>query len=149
VRVTALPTRFLGIVTRTQLAEMLAQTYATAKNIDPNEAYTRLDASLKQLRLIEGIQRGIWSALEAKKPNLSPQELVELVAKKLDKKKFKALKPKRAEEGPLAALTILIDMGAQVSSGEAMDLLDRAEGEKLLREGFRIIGAHIASEMLR
>src|SRR5947209_7941737 len=49
----ALPMRFLGLVTRTQLVEMLAHTYAEAKNIDPNEAYTRLETSLKQLRLIE------------------------------------------------------------------------------------------------
>jgi hypothetical protein len=140
----------MGLVTRTHLAEMLAQTYATSKNIDPNEAYTRLDTSLKQLRLIEGIQKATWSALETKKPDLAPDALVELVAKKLERpKKFKAYKPKRSEEGPLAALTILIDMGASFATGEAMDLLDSPEGEKLLREGFRAIGNHLAGEMLR
>jgi hypothetical protein len=145
-----LPTRFLGIVTRTQLAEMLAQTYAAARNIDPNEAYTRLDVALKTLRLIEGVQQSTWSALRAKKPDLDPSALVELVAKKLEKpRRFKALKPKRADEGGLAALTVLIDVGASVSSGEAWDLLETAEGEKLLHAGFRAIGEHLAAEMLR
>lgn len=146
----ALPTRFLGLVTRTQLAEMLAQTYAEARNIDPNEAYTRLDTALRNLRLIEGVQQGIWAALEAKKPDLAPAELVEAVAKRLSRpKKFKAVKAKSGSEGALAALTVLIDFGASVSSGDAMNLLESPQGEKLLREGFRIIGGHLAAEMLR
>jgi hypothetical protein len=129
---------------------MLAHTYAQARNIDPNEAYTRLDVALKNLRLIEGVQQAIWNALREKKQDLEPNAVVDLVAKKLEKpRRFKAFKPKRADEGGLAALTILIDVGASVSSGEAWDLLETAEGEKLLRAGFKGIGEHLATEMLR
>jgi hypothetical protein len=145
-----LPVRFLGLVTRSVLAEMLSQTYAAAKNIDPNEAYTRLDVALKDLKLIEGVQNAIWAAAVAAKPKLDDSALVDLLAKRLDKaKRFKAFKPKRAESGPLAAWTVLVDAGAGYSSGEARDLLYTDEGEKLLAAGFKLIGAHLASEMLR
>jgi hypothetical protein len=145
-----LPTRFLGLVTRTALAEMLAHTYADAKNIDPNESYSRLDTALHNLKLIEGVQQAIWHALIAKKEKLDDKELIEHLAKKLEKpRRYKAWRPKRNEQGPAAALAVLIDMGASVSSGEAVDLLYRPEGEKLLAEGFRLVGEHLASELLR
>jgi hypothetical protein len=145
-----LPTRFLGLVTRSVLAEMLAHTYADARNIDPNEAYVRLDVALRNLKLIEGVQYAIWNALLAQKPKLDEAELVEHVAKRLEKpRRYKALKPKRAELGPLTALTVLIDVGASVSSGEAADLLHTPEGEQLLSRGFVIVGEHLAREMLR
>jgi hypothetical protein len=146
-----LPTRFLGLVTRTVLVEMIVQTYAEAKNIDPNEAYTRLDTALKSdVKLIGGLQQAIWSGLRAKKPALADVDLVEHVAKRLEKpKRFKALKPKRAESGALAAVTIAMDAGAGFAGGEARDLLYSPEGEKLYAAGIKLLGDHVAAEMLR
>jgi hypothetical protein len=145
-----LPVRFQGLVTRSVLAEMLSQTYAAAKNIDPNEAYGRLDEALKDLKLIEGLQQAIWAAAVGTKPKLGDSELVDLLAKRLDKaKRFKAFKPKRTESGPIAAWTVLVDAGSGYSSGEARDLLYTDEGEKLLATGFKLLGAHLAAEMLR
>lgn len=129
---------------------MLAPTYALQKDIDPNEAHGRLATALGRLELIEGVQQAIWSALKEKKPDLESAALVEHVQKKLDKpRRFKGLKPKRTEQGPMAALSVLIDVGASVSSGEAMGLLGTPEGERLLQEGFRVVGRHLADEMLR
>jgi hypothetical protein len=145
-----LPVRFLGMMTKSVLAEMLAHTYATAKNIDPNEAYERLDVALKDLKVIEGIQQATWASVRAKKPSLDEAGILELLAKRLEKlKRFKAFKPKRAESGPLAAFTVLVDMSAGYSSGEARDLLYTEDGEKLLAAGFKLIGEHLAGEMLR
>jgi hypothetical protein len=146
----AFPTRFLGLVTRSVMAEMLAHTYAEARNIDPNEAYTRLDTALRDLKLIEGVQHAIWNALRALKPDLDDPALVEHVAKRLEKpRRYRAYKPKRADQGALTALTVLVDMGASVSSGEAADLLQSTEGQRLLQRGFALIGEHLAREMLR
>ena len=145
-----LPLRFTGLVTRSVLAEMMVQTYAVNKDIDPNEAYERLDVALKELRLIEGLQQSIWRAATAKKPGLDDSPLVDLLAKRLDRaKRFKPFKPKRTESGALAAVMLLVDMGAGYASGDARDLIQSEQGEKLLAEGFRLLGEHLAGEMLR
>lgn len=146
-----LPTRFLGLVTRSVLAEMLSQTYAAVKDIDPNDAYERLDAALKSdLRLIEGVQQAIWASAIEKKPKLDDSSLVDLLSKRLDKpKRIKAFKPKRADTGAMAAWAVLVDAGSGYSTGDARDLLYTEQGEKLLAAGFKMIGEHLASEMLR
>lgn len=145
-----LPLRFTGLVTRSVLAEMMVQTYATNKDIEPNDAYERLDVALKELRLIEGLQQAIWRAAVAKKPNLEDSPLVDLLAKRVNgAKRFKPFKPKRTESGALAAVMLLVDMGSGYSSGDARNLLLSEQGEKLLAEGFRLLGEHLAGEMLR
>ncbi|MCK6550559.1 hypothetical protein L6R52_32275 [Myxococcota bacterium] len=146
-----LPVRFLGLVTKNTLSEMLAQTYAEAKNVDPNEAYQRLEVALKSdLRLIEGLQSATWRALVQKKPSLDDKALTEHVAKRLEKaRRFQALKPKRADQGPLAALMVLIDQACGYSTGEAASLLYSPQGEQLLAKGFELAGNHLAHEMTR
>lgn len=147
---TLLRTRFLALLTRAQLTEMLAPTYAKLKNIDPNEAYTRLESSLRQLELIEGLQQATWDALAKAKPDLDDQGRVDLVAKKLSKtRRYKPVTVKSADEGAFIALSVLIDRGAGVGSGEALDLLETPGGQKLLARGFGLIGAHLAKELLR
>jgi hypothetical protein len=145
-----LPLRFLGLVTRSVLVEMLVSTYAAAKDVDPNDAYGRLDVALRELRLIEGLQQGIWHAAIEQKPNLDDSPLVDMLSKRLSKaKRFKPYKPKRADAGAFAAFMVLVDSAAGYSSGDAKDLLQSEQGEKLLQSGFKLVGAHLASEMLR
>lgn len=147
---TLLRTRFLALLTRSQLTEMMAPTYAKLKNIDPNEAYTRLEGSLRQLPLIEGLQKATWDALADTKEDLNEEALVELVAKKLGKpRRFKPATVKTADEGAWIALSVLMDQGAGVGNGEAMDLLDTPGGQKLLKSGFGLAGRHLAKELLR
>jgi hypothetical protein len=146
----AAPRRFLALLTRGQLAEMLAPTYAALRNVDTNEAHARLEPALRDLRLIEGLQRETWRALRTAKTKLEEEELLDLVAKKLGKaRRFKAAKAKGAGEGALAAVIVLVDTGAGVSSGEAFALLDTREGEALLERGLAILGDHLAAELLR
>jgi hypothetical protein len=142
-------TRYLALVTRAQLTEMIAPTYAKLKNIDPNEAYTRLENSLRELELIEGVQRATWRAL-VEESELGDVQIVEKIAKKLMKpRKWKAATVKSADEGAYIALSVLMDRGAGVGSGEALDLLETPGGKKLLQSGFNLIGRHLAKELLR
>ncbi len=130
---------------------MLAPTYASAKNIDPNEAYGRLEAALKNsLGLIEGVQNETWRSVLEAKPNLESDALLDLCSTKMSRRKaYKALKPQRKDEGAFAALTIMMDYGAGVSSGEALDLLESPEGQQMLQRGYKLLGKHLAQEILR
>jgi hypothetical protein len=146
---TAFPQRFLGLVTKRALAEMLAHTYADSKNIDPNDAYLEVEQGLSDLRLVEGLQNALWSALIEARPKLDPNELIDLAGKKVDKRKsFRALKPGRADQPALAALVIALGRNSS-SSGEAVDLLDTAEGQKMLARGVRVAGELLAKAILK
>ena len=142
--------RFLSLITRSALPEMVAPTYAKLKNLDPNEAYHRLEQALRDLPLLDQIQQSTWRAIEAEKAGMDEASLVEHLAKRLGKtKKFKAAPMKPADEGEWLALSIAIDAAAGVASGEARDLLDSPGGQALLRKGMARFGAHLAKELLR
>ena len=64
------------------------------------------------------------------------------------RKIFKPWRPRRAQEGAWAAVCVMIEQGAGVSTGEAMGLLDTDEGRALLQEGLQHLGDFIAEQML-
>ena len=141
------PTSFAALTTRVRLAEMLAPTYAALRNVDVNEAYGRLEESFGRLQLIEGVQLGFWRAL-TEDDERDEAALVARVAKRMDKRqRYSAFKPKAKDEGPMAALTILMDEGAGLSSGDAFDLLESSEGQRMLEAGFDVIGRHLAKQV--
>ena len=143
------PQRFLSLMTKNQLAEMVAPTYALLANVDPNEAYTQLEPALKDVDLISAIQGAIWNALEREKPG-TPDAILDLVAKKLGKpRKFRAAKVTGKDEGAWIAMGFYLRLYAGVASGEAADLLETDQGQKLLDRGFELIGTHLAKELLR
>jgi hypothetical protein len=143
------PQRFLSLMTKNQLAEMLAPTYALVANIDPNEAYTSLEPALKDVDLISALQGSIWTALEREKPG-TPEAILDLVSKKLGKsRKFKAAKLTGKDEGAWVAMGLYLKLYAGVASGEAADLLETDAGQKLLERGFDLLGTHLAKELLR
>jgi hypothetical protein len=146
---TRTPQRFLSLLTKNQLAEMLAPTYAALSTVDANEAYTLLEPALKDVDLIASVQNAIWSALEREKPG-TPEALLDLVAKKLAKpRKFKAPKVTGKDEGAWIAFGLYLRLYAGVASGEAADLLETDAGQKLLDQGFSLLGTHLAKELIR
>jgi len=145
----AYPSDYLGLITRTQLARILTETYALARNIDLDESYRRLEISLSNLKLIEGLQAGIWQGMHEIKPEAVSQKLIERAVKRLERrKKFKAIRIRHQQEGAWAAVTVMIDMNAGFSTGEAIGLLDTPEGAILLEKGFEFLGREIAKTLV-
>jgi hypothetical protein len=148
--VTAVPRRLIAVLTRNLLAEMLAPTYALARNVDPNEAAGRLDDALRQLRLIEGLQRGAFEGLRDAKPHLDDEGLLDVVHKKLARaKRWQPLRPKAKDDAAVAAVVLLIDAGAGVATADAWGMIESPEGHRFLEHGFRVVGAHLAKELVR
>src|SRR5688572_1631652 len=143
------PQRFLSQMTKGQLAEMIAPTYAVLATVDPNEAYSSLEPALKDVDLISALQRAIWSALEREKPG-SPEAILDLISTNLTKqRKLRAAKVTGKDEGAWIAMGLYRRLYAGAASGEAADLLESDEGQKLLERGFDLLGAHLAKELLR
>lgn len=129
---------------------MLAPTYAKLKNIDPNDAYRRLTSACRDYEWLDGLQQYTWEALKAARPEWEDETIVDRVEKKLSKsRRYRAATWKAAEEGAWIAWSVLVDQGAGVASGEALDLIETPVGQQLLQTGFELVGAHLAKEMLR
>lgn len=144
--------RFLSLVTRTALPEMIAPTYAKLKNLDPNDAYHLLTTALSDMGLLEQVQQAVWRGLEQERAGMDEVQMVVHLEKRLSKKKSKRFKPamwRSAEEGAYVALGIAFDKGAGVASGEAVDLLYSPGGQELFDTGLRGLGLHLAKELLR
>lgn len=147
---TLVPRRLIALMNRPLLVEMLAPSYALARNIDVNEAAHRLDDATRQLKLMDGLQRGTWSALLAAKPDKDEEAILTAVEKKRAKtKRWQPIKAKEREDGGFAALILLIDVGAGVAAGEGWDMLESKEGARFLEKGFAKMGEHLARELLR
>lgn len=118
--------------------------------IDPNEAYRRLASACRDFELLDGLQHSTWTALRASRPDWEPDTLIERVEKKLSRsRRYRAAAWKASEEGAWIAWAVLVDRGAGVASGEALDLIETPIGQKLVQTGFDLAGRHLAKEMLR
>jgi hypothetical protein len=143
------PTEFFGLITRTLMARMLTETYAVARNLTLDESYHRLETSLSNLRLIQGLQDAIWKGMHQLRPDTSSNKLIERAAKRAtNRKRFKAIRISGRDEGPWAALIILIEMNAGFSTGEAMGMLDTPQGAELVERGFEVIGRALAKTLV-
>ena len=143
------PKEYLGLMTRTQLARMLTETYALARNIDLDESYHRLETALSNLRLIQGLQDGVWNGMHELRPETDTHKLITRATKRLEKrKKFKGIRIRYKDEGAWAAVTILIDMNSGFSTGEAIGMLDTPEGANLLEQGFQMLGLALAKTLV-
>jgi hypothetical protein len=145
------PQRFLSMLTKNQLAEMIAPTYALLATVDPNEAYTSLEPALKDVDLISSLQGAVWNALQKEKGGGAPSDaILDAVSKKLSKpRKFRAAKVTGKDEGAWIAMGLYLRLYAGTASGEAADLLETDQGQKLLDKGFELLGTHLAKELLR
>ena len=141
----AYPKEFLGLVTRTQMARILTETYAVARNLDLDDAYSRLETAFASEQLISGFQSGIYAGITRLRPGDNLEKLIQRAVKRVARrKKFRALRIPRKDEGGWAALMIKIEMQAGFSTGEAMGMLDTPEGAILLQRGFEVLGYEIA-----
>lgn len=144
--------RFLSLVTRTALPEMIAPTYAKVKNLHPNEAYAQLEAALADMRLLDQVQQAVWRGLESERAGMDEPQIIAHLEKRLAKKKGKRFKPltwRTKDEGAIVALCVAFDRGAGVASGEAIDLLLSPGGQDLFEAGLAALGSHLAKELLR
>ncbi|MEE2900993.1 MAG: hypothetical protein VYC39_01630 [Myxococcota bacterium] len=136
---------FLGLITKTQMARILTETYALARNLDLDDAYNRLEIAFSGEQLLRGFQSGIFGGITRLRPDENIEKLIQRAVKRVGRrKKFRALRIPRKDEGGWAALMIKIEMQAGFSTGEAMGMLDTPEGAALLQRGYEVLGHEIA-----
>jgi len=144
------PRRFVAVLTRNLLAELVAPTYASEKQVELNDAAEALIEGLRAPRVIEPLQRATWAALVEAKPKLDDDGILDLVERHLAKsRRYKPMAPKRAERPGLAAVILSVDEAAGLATQASAAILEAPEGQRFLTDGSMALGRHLAAELLR
>ena len=140
--------RLPGVLTRADLARLLAPTYAKARDVDEEEAAERLSRALAVPAALDDVYRGLSAGLaEAKGPRTTEDALVDRISAGVPTRRAHA---RPAPETPgVSAVLVRLDLELGLTPEATRAMLETPKGRALLEDGLRAIGAHLVKELLR
>jgi hypothetical protein len=143
------PRRLSHVLTRADLVELLASTYATASGVDEELARERLQQAFSSAdSLLEDLYDAIGETLSAERgPRQTEDEQLDRMGKNIPKR---LRRPRPAAESPaLSALLVQIDLAAGLAPERMRAMLESDKGRALLAQGLRQLATHLVAELLR
>jgi hypothetical protein len=140
--------RLPAVLTRADLAWLVTPTYAEALSVEDDEAHERLARALRQQELVEDLLWGISEALpDQQGPRTSADQLVDKLSKALHARRGKVT---AAPAGAaISAVLVRINVELGLAPEPMRATLQTDKGQRLLDDGLRALGAHLASELLK
>jgi hypothetical protein len=140
--------RLPHVLTRADLAVLVAPTYAEALSVDEDEARERLEQVLGKLEVADDLYRGLSAALEAAKgPRTTEDALMDKLSAGVQARRARV---KAAPATPaLSAVMVRLDLEIGLAPEPMRAMLATQRGRALLEEGLRGLGAHLVKELLR
>lgn len=145
---TAIERRLPHVVTRADLARLVAPTYATALSVDEDEAHERVARALERPELLAALHRGLAAALrDAQGPRTTEDALVDKLSAGVAARRARV----KAAPGSPAISAVLVRMNVELGlAPEGMRAtLQSEKGAALLEQGLRALGAHLVKELVR
>ncbi len=140
--------RLPHVLTRGDLAALVAPTYAKALSVDEEEALERMARALERPGVADDLYRGISEALRrAKGPRTSDDDLVDRLSRGVQARRGRA----RAAPptGALSAVMVRLNLELGIAPEQMRATLESDKGRALLEEGLRTLGEHLVKELLR
>ena len=139
--------RLPHVLTRNDLALLLAPTYMAARGVDHEEAAERLARALASPALND-LYRGLSAALAAAKgPRTDEDALMDRLSAGLQARRKYA---KAADGTPaISAALVRLDLDIGLAPESMRDTLASPRGAALLDEGLRALGAHVVKDLLK
>ena len=139
--------RLPHVVTRTDLARLVAPTYALGLSVDEEEALERLARALERPGLADDLYRGISAALAASRgPRTSEDALMDRLSARLQARRSR-VKPAPATPA-LSAVLVRVNLEIGLAPEPMRAMLGTEKGRALLEEGLRGLGAHLVKDLL-
>jgi hypothetical protein len=140
--------RLPHVVTRKDLALLIAPTYAAAANVDFDEAHERMERALGNQRIVDQIHAGLSAALLARKGPRTAEafllaDLSAGVQKRRSRVKPSALTP------AVSAVMVMLNLELGYAPEMMRGALENPKGKALLDEGLRALGAHLLDELIK
>jgi hypothetical protein len=140
--------RIPHILPRTELAVLLAPTYATALSVDEEEARERLEQALQQPELLRDLHAALAAAVvQEKGPRTTEDGVVDKLSAGLQARRARV---RAAPAGPgLSALLVRINLELGLAPEPMRATLASDKGRALLAAGLRELAGHLVKELLR
>jgi len=140
--------RLPHVLTRADLALLVAPTYAEALSVDEEEAQERVARALARPEVVDDLYRGISAALEeARGPRMTEDAVMDKLSKGVQARRSRA---KPAPESPaISAVLVRLNLEIGLAPEQMRATLASEKGRAMLEEGLRALGAHLVKDLLR
>lgn len=140
--------RLPHVLTRGDLALLLAPTYASARAVDEDEARERLSRALAVPAALGDVYRGISAALaDAKGPRTGEDAVMDKLSAHVAARRARA---KAAAVTPaVSAALVRLDLELGLAPEALRATLASEKGAALLEAGLRALGAHLVKDLLK
>jgi hypothetical protein len=140
--------RLPHVLTRKDLARVIAPTYAKAASVDADEALDRMERAVANDHIADELYAGLSAAMaERKGSRTTEDELVDKLSEGVQKRRG------RVKAAPLtpavSAALVMINLELGYAPEMMRNALTTEKGRALLEEGLRELGAHLMAGLVR
>jgi hypothetical protein len=140
--------RLPHVLTRKDLARVIAETYAKAASVDADEALDRMERAVANDHIADELYAGLSAAMaERKGSRTTEDELVDKLSEGVQKRRG------RVKAAPLtpavSAALVMINLELGYAPEMMRNALTTEKGRALLEEGLRELGAHVLASLVK
>ena len=140
--------RLPHVVTRKDLALLIAPTYAASANVDFDEAHERMERAVESDGVSGHLYAGLSAALNERKGSRTTEDaliddLSAGVQKRRSRVKAAALTP------ALSAVMVMLNVELGYAPEMMRGALENPKGKALLEDGLRALGTHLLKELIK
>ncbi len=140
--------RLPHVVTRADLALLVAPTYAEVVGVEPDEAHDRVARALEAPDILADLLRSISTALEPlARGGADVDTLVDKLSKGVEKRRGRV---KGLPASPaLVALMVRLNLALGLAPESMRATLESDKGRQLLEQGLLALGAHLVKALVK
>ncbi len=140
--------RLPHVLTRADLALLVAPTYAQALSVDEDEARERVSRALARPEVLDDLYRGVSAALrQVQGPRTTEDAVMDKLSKGVQARRSRA---KPAPGSPaIAAVLVRLNLEIGLAPEPMRATLESEKGRAVLEEGLRALGAHLVKDLLK
>ena len=140
--------RLPHIVTRKDLALLVAPTYAASAAVDFDEAQERMERAVGSQRVVDQLYAGLSGALEQRKgPRTEAEALMDALSAGVQKRRSRVKAAALTES--ISAVMVMLNLELGYAPEMMRGALDNPKGKALLAEGLRALGTHLLKELIK
>jgi len=140
--------RLPHVVTRKDLALLLAPTYAAAAEVDFDEAHERMERAVGTQAIVDALYDGLSRALAGLKgPRTTEDELIDALSAGVQKRRSRV---KAAQVTPaISAVLVMLNLELGYAPEMMRDTLASPRGAQMLQQGLRDLGTHLFRQLVK
>ena len=140
--------RLPHVLTRKDLALIVASTYAASANVDFDEAHERMERAVGSQAIVDQLYAGLSAALEGRKgPRTNEDALIDSLSDGVLKRRSKV---RAADLTPgISAAMVLLNLELGYAPEMMRSALTTDKGRALLDSGLRSLGTHLLKELIK